>query len=151
VPGIRNRVAIVFELVESTDNYEVLGGLVTRFLEAWALVTGVIDVVAPCTPHAFEPITDCLVEILLLITQRFPPDTTTKKYVVRELQLVLKILKSANIFVHQAWMSILNAQNEVIRQVVPEVPALPDVANPDEEMARQPSRDPSPWLLMDQL
>jgi len=130
VPGIRNRVALVFALVDSTDNYEALGGLVTRFLEAWALVTGVIDVVAPCTLHAFEPITNCLVEILLLITQRFPPDNTLQTYVVRELQLVLKILKSTNIFVRQEWMSILTAQNDIIHQVVPEVPALPDVANP---------------------
>ena len=153
VPGIRNGVALVFVLVESTDNdnYEVLGELVTRFLEAWALVTGVMDVVAPCTPHAFEPIINCLVEILLLITQRFPPDTRLQKFVVRELQLVLKILKSANIFVRHEWMSILTAQNDVIHEVVPEVPALPDVANPDEEIARQPSQDQSVWFLIDQL
>jgi len=52
---------------------------------------------------------------------------------------------------YDGWMSILTAQNDVIHEVVPEVPALPDVANPDEEIAKQPSQDQSVWFLIDQL
>jgi len=150
VRGMHARVARVFLLAQNTLNYEVLQQLVACFLEEWAFVTRVIDVLMPCKPDAFKQITTCLMEMILLITQQLPPNNTLRKSVLNELQVVLKFLTMANRFVEREWWLILTAQNDVIQQNVPEFLAFPDVANPSEQIAREPPRDSLLSLFLSQ-
>jgi len=144
VPGLRTKVPLILILAQEIDHYETLEELVGFFLEEWELVKGVIDVLTPCGPLTFDRIKTCLVEILLVIERMFPPCNKLHENVVKKLQLVLKIVQSADLFVEQEWWTIHTGQHDihlytsVIKEVVPEIPALPDVANPSGFIASEP-------------
>jgi len=136
VPGVSTKVPLVFILAQNNVNYQMLQKLVASFLEDWDSVKGVIDVLTPCGPLAFDSIRTKLMRMLLSIRRVFPPNTKRHENVVEKLKLVLIILDSADNFVVEEWCSIqmdsynIHRHTSVINEVVPEIPALPDVANP---------------------
>jgi len=144
VPEVHTKVPLVLILAQEINHYEMLEDLVTFFLKEWASLQGVIDVLKPCGLDAFVQIKDNLGEILFLIGRVFPPKNKLHENVVEKLELVLNIFKAADLFVQEEWWSILTAQHDthkkicLMNEVVPEVPALPDVANPSGPIAREP-------------
>jgi len=144
LPGMREKVALVFILAQNTDDYMILVELVASFLKDWELVKGVIDVVIPCGQLAFYKIKKNLVQTLIAIQCMILPNNKLHENVVQKMQLVLTILRSADNFVGRKWLSIHTEEQDthvytsVIDEVVPDVPALPDVANSSGPIAGLP-------------
>jgi len=129
VAGAPKKVAFVFLLADSVSSYETICRCVKQFLEHWVSALDVINILAPCTIDAFEAISNCITNIIPIISQLLPTMTTSQEHVLSQLVVIEGFFNQIDKYVQFTWNVMAN---DCSSEVVPESPQPPDVAFQDE-------------------